>query len=159
MKVYYVTIGKNQYKIEIGDHAIKINGETVSASLVALREYGIHLFKKGFTHREVHVKEQGRSHYVVNSVGSHAVVNVEKKKVSQPQTSQNPEKDVIAPLPGQVLSIHVQAGDQVEAGQVVITMESMKMQMVLHAPADGIVVRVETEPGKTVAKGDILVAM
>lgn len=159
MKVYYVTIGKNRYRIEIGDHDIKINGESVNASLVALKEHGIHLLKKGFNRREIHIKEQGKSEYVLNSDGSHAVVNVKKEKAAQQQAAASNEKDVIAPLPGQIISVLVQAGDQVQEGQVVAIMESMKMQMVLHAPSDGTIVRVETEPGKTVAKGDILIVL
>jgi len=157
LKVYYVTIGKNEYQIEIGDHDIKINGESVNASLVALKEYGIHLLKKGFDRREIYVKGQGNSKYVVNTLGSNAVVNVEKKSLAQTQSAAKNTGDISAPLPGKIMSVQVKPGDQVQEGQVLVVMESMKMQMMLNAAADGVVARVDAVAGSTVAKDDLLV--
>jgi 3-methylcrotonyl-CoA carboxylase alpha subunit len=60
-------------------------------------------------------------------------------------------------MPGSILQVHVRAGDTVRAGQPLVTMESMKMQMSLDAQIDGVISVVHVEPGVTVDKGAILV--
>ncbi|MGO2037258.1 MAG: acetyl-CoA carboxylase biotin carboxylase subunit [Brevibacterium sp.] len=47
--------------------------------------------------------------------------------------------EVLAPMPGTVVAIHVESGDHVEAGAPIVVIEAMKMEHVLTAPATGIV--------------------
>ena len=63
------------------------------------------------------------------------------------------ETDILAPMPGTVAQILVQQGDQVERGQTVIIMESMKMELVITAPRSGVVLRLPVESGSQVDKG------
>ena len=65
--------------------------------------------------------------------------------------------DIVAPMPGTVLCILRNQGDAVAAGDVVLTIESMKLQMNLVAPRDGIVARVAVGAEATFNKGDTLV--
>ena len=59
--------------------------------------------------------------------------------------------DVRAPMPGQVLLVHAQAGDRVAAGDPLVVLESMKMELVLTAPLDGEVAELTVAPGDKVA--------
>ena len=61
--------------------------------------------------------------------------------------------DIVAPMPGRVAQILVQAGDSVERGQTVVIMESMKMELEIAAQRDGVVKRVAVEEGGQVDKG------
>ena len=61
--------------------------------------------------------------------------------------------DIVAPMPGTVAEILVQPGDQVERGQTVMVMESMKMELLIAAPRAGVVLRLPVEPGSQVDKG------
>ena len=58
--------------------------------------------------------------------------------------------NVMAPLPGTVISIGVSVGDKVKANQLLLIFEAMKMENELVAPRDGTITRIY------VAKGDIL---
>jgi len=49
---------------------------------------------------------------------------------------------LLAPLPGQVLALHVAAGERVEAGQALVTLEAMKMEHTLNATASAVVLSV-----------------
>ena len=64
--------------------------------------------------------------------------------------AQNADADgeLRAPMPGQVLLVAAAVGDAVSAGDPVVVLESMKMQLVLAAPVDGSVAEL------TVALGD-----
>ena len=61
--------------------------------------------------------------------------------------------DILAPMPGAVLEVLVAEGDHVERNQTVVLMESMKMELVITAPRDGVVRRVSVEPGQQVDRG------
>jgi biotin carboxyl carrier protein len=64
---------------------------------------------------------------------------------------------VASPMPGLVVAVHVAAGDTIEEGQPVVTLEAMKMQMEIRAPHAGAVRRVHARPGQEVAGGQVLV--
>ena len=60
---------------------------------------------------------------------------------------------VTAPIPGTVLSVRVKTGDKVKSGDVLCTLEAMKMENEICAPADGIVSAVHTAAGQAVEAG------
>ncbi len=66
---------------------------------------------------------------------------------------------VFSPMPGTVLNINVKKGDEVKKGQVLLTVEAMKMENEIPAPADGKVLELFVSKGSTVKKGDLLVSL
>ncbi|MFQ6101611.1 MAG: biotin/lipoyl-containing protein [Anaerolineae bacterium] len=64
--------------------------------------------------------------------------------------------EVCAPLPGLLVAMPVAVGQQVKQGEVVAVLESMKMNLELHAPWGGVVQAVHGTPGTDVAQGEIL---
>ncbi len=68
-------------------------------------------------------------------------------------------KTIMAQLPGKVLKVLVKPGDRVKKGDVVLTIESMKMEVEIFAEADGVVKEVRVKPGDAVNTGDVLVVM
>jgi len=62
-----------------------------------------------------------------------------------------------APMPGSVAAIHAGEGEAIEAGQVLLVLESMKLFIELKSPAAGRIERVAVKAGATVAAGDTLV--
>ena len=63
---------------------------------------------------------------------------------------------VKSPLPGSIVKVLVKAGQAVKKGDILLTMESMKMENNVAAEADGTVKAVYVEPGKTVMQDDKL---
>ena len=64
---------------------------------------------------------------------------------------------VAAPMPGSVVAVVVGVGEQVAAGQKLLTMEAMKMETTLYAERAGTVAEVLVRPGTQVEGGDLLV--
>ena len=66
---------------------------------------------------------------------------------------------VKSPLPGSIVKVLVKAGQAVKKGDVLLTMESMKMENNVCAESDGTVKNVFVEPGKNVMQDDKLLEL
>ncbi len=64
---------------------------------------------------------------------------------------------VTAPMTGVIKEIHAQVGGAVGAGELIITMEAMKMDVTINAPAAGTVSEILVEAGAAVQQGNVLV--
>jgi biotin carboxyl carrier protein len=62
-------------------------------------------------------------------------------------------------MPGLVVRVNVQVGDQVQPGQPLVVMEAMKMENELRSTSAGVVRAVRAQPGEAVEKGAILVEL
>jgi len=67
--------------------------------------------------------------------------------------------DVVAPMPGLVLSVQVSEGEEVSPGDAIAVVESMKMENEITSPHGGIVQSVLVTEGTVVDKGDSLVTI
>ena len=66
---------------------------------------------------------------------------------------------VTASVPGKVLKVVASAGQAVKAGDSIIILESMKMEIPVVAPQDGTVASIDTTEGASVENGDTLATM
>jgi methylmalonyl-CoA carboxyltransferase small subunit len=66
---------------------------------------------------------------------------------------------VVAPLAGSVARVLVADGDEIDAGQVLLVLEAMKMETEITAPAAGKVVAVLVKPGDAVQGGQALIEL
>ncbi len=68
-------------------------------------------------------------------------------------------QNVTAPMPGKVVRVLVDKGDQVETSQGLVVVEAMKMQNELKASRPGRVMEIRAREGETVGAGDTLVVL
>lgn len=66
---------------------------------------------------------------------------------------------VKSPLPGIVIGIQVNVGDEVKKGQTVAMLEAMKMENAIQAPIDGKVASISVNPGDSVLEGVVLLTI
>jgi len=66
------------------------------------------------------------------------------------------EGSLLAPMPASVVKVGVEAGQQVEKGDVVVVLEAMKMQHTITAPTDGVVAELAVTAGQQVESGAVL---
>lgn len=109
---------------------------------------------------EVEVEEIGGS-------GQSVSPSVEQQPQTQPakiETVSTPEVStagtpVTAPMPGAILDIKVNVGDQVEEGDVVAVLEAMKMENELSAPVSGKVLSISFNKGTSVEANDTILTI
>jgi acetyl-CoA carboxylase biotin carboxyl carrier protein len=67
--------------------------------------------------------------------------------------------NIEAHITGTIFRIETEAGTQVSAGDVLLIIESMKMEMPVEAPGAGRVAEIRVEEGQSVEEGDLLVVL
>ena len=76
------------------------------------------------------------------------------KRAARPRTATS---HVAAPMPGVVSTVAVNAGQPVKAGDVLLTIEAMKMETALHAERDGTIAELLVQAGDQIDAKDLLV--
>src|ERR1700741_3478046 len=90
---------------------------------------------------------------------NYSITIVDPKRLRSGQNSDRHHQgvaEILAPMPGKVVRVHMEAGATVEKGTGVVVVEAMKMQNEMKSPRDGVVVSIRVKPGDTVNAGDIL---
>lgn len=69
------------------------------------------------------------------------------------------ESTLTSPMPGRIVSVSVQSGEQVAAGRLLLVIEAMKMQNELYSQADARIDAVLVKAGDTVERGAVLLRL
>jgi len=75
----------------------------------------------------------------------------------RPKAEDGNDAHVGAPMPGVVSTLAVKAGQQITAGDVLLSIEAMKMETALHADRDGVIAEVTVKAGDQIDARDLLV--
>ncbi|MEM8776353.1 MAG: acetyl/propionyl/methylcrotonyl-CoA carboxylase subunit alpha [Pseudomonadota bacterium] len=65
-------------------------------------------------------------------------------------------KMLLCPMPGLIVSVNVQEGDEVQEGQALCTVEAMKMENILRAEKKSVVAKINAGPGDSLAVDDVI---
>ena len=161
---YYARIGQNEYEIEIDGGALLVDGEPVD---IDLRQTGDpELYSLLYDGRSYELLvEEDRYHYGVTLRGDRYDVLVEDERQRRLNAGRrlpmlpDGELAVLAPIPGLVVKILVEAGDVVEEGQPLVILEAMKMENEIRARRGGTISRIQAQPGQRVEQNGILLMM
>jgi len=72
------------------------------------------------------------------------------------QTEEDRSRQVLSPMPGLLVRLRVQAGDEVKAGQELAVIEAMKMENVIRAEVDGVVAAIHCQRGDSLDVDQII---
>jgi biotin carboxyl carrier protein len=158
MSLYYVTIGKNEYRVNLDGGQSLVDGRPVAGQLQPLNGSGLHLLRRGAQAMELFLNSQEGDTLEVLVGGRRILARVEtlQRRLSR-KNEGNQTGALTAPMPGLVVNVLVSEGQLVEQGQTLVVLESMKMQMQLRAESSGNVHAVAVSPGNQVEKGALLV--
>jgi biotin carboxyl carrier protein len=126
---------------------------------------GVHLLLSEGRVYECRVSRQGAKREVLDvTVGSRAFTAslTDPKRLRATQSAgakAGGTAQILAPMPGKVVRVLVEAGAEVEEGAGLVVVEAMKMQNEMKSPKAGKVTTVNVMAGATVNAGDILVVV
>jgi pyruvate carboxylase len=162
---YFVTIGQRELEVDLSGATPTVDGTPIQAELIAMPGTPIrHLLAD---HRSYSLianpgDRRGLWSVMLGAKRYEAEVLDERTRAIREMTggaAAATERVVAAPMPGLVVKVEVEVGQQVKAGQGLVVIEAMKMENELKSPGDGVVARVEVEPGQTVNKGATLIVL
>lgn len=78
---------------------------------------------------------------------------IRQSKVSYESGTSNSSQDIVAPVPGKVIAVKVNAGDIIQAGTAIFVLESMKMEFEVKTTRSGAINTVEVKVGEQVTAG------
>jgi len=162
---YVTTIDNQEFEIEIvddrhiriGDRLLQVDFESVSGQPV----FSLILDGKSY---ESFVY-QGDEDWEVLIRGRQYQVKIEDEREKRLKAAagggavEGGEFHLKAPMPGLVVAILLEEGQEVKKGQVMLILESMKMQNELKAPRDGITGRVRVKAGESVEQRQTLLSV
>jgi biotin carboxyl carrier protein len=93
----------------------------------------------------------------VGSEGLTACLDVQPEGQARGPRARAVHGGLAAPMPGTVIDVAVGVGQQVRAGDLLLTLEAMKMELPIRAPRDGVVSAIRCAPGELVQPGPPLV--
>jgi biotin carboxyl carrier protein len=157
MTLYRVMVGKREFQVEVSGNALRLNGEQIQAKLTPINELGLFLLREGERKVELHLHRQRDNSIAVLASGRHVVAQVEKATSRILGNRKVSAGDVSAPMPGIVVRTMAAEGDLVEKGQILVVVESMKMQMEFRAPIKGLVEKIAVQSSSKVEKGTLMV--
>ena len=143
---YLITVDGVTYEVEVGD---------VSASPVIAVVDGVEF--------EVEIPDVPQSQPTVQRPRRSAPRTAPRRPAERARPSAaatSDSQDVVrAPMPGRIIRVNVSVGDDVQRGQSIVVLESMKMENTIAAPRDGVVSQVHVAADESVHQAQSLVEL
>ncbi|MEW5939988.1 MAG: biotin/lipoyl-containing protein [Chloroflexota bacterium] len=162
---YITTLDGKEYNIEIIDERhISIDGRVLSVNFESVSGqpvYSLIIDGKSFE-SYVYETEDGMQVLLRGRLYTLTVEDEREKRLRAAAgagAADTGEFHLKAPMPGLVVAVSVNDGDQVEKGQTLVILESMKMQNELKSPKAGKVSRIRVKPGEKVEQRQTLLSV
>ncbi len=156
---------KYTFKIDPDNHIIN-DKKNVDWDIIEVNKGQFHLIRENSSYRcQVLNADHAEKKFTIKVNGNvYEVIVKDKfdillKKLGMENIGTSKIQDIKAPMPGLVLSINVQAGDEIKKGDVVMVLEAMKMENALKASGDGVVKSIEVSQGNAVEKNQVLIRL
>ncbi|MDQ6827848.1 MAG: biotin/lipoyl-binding protein [Gemmatimonadota bacterium] len=163
---YIVSVAGRRMQVDVEGAGLSVDGRHVTARVSEVEGTPVRLVTIGDdVHRVVVRSRQSRGHYVLWLDGfTHDVEALDERTrairdLSDVAAKASGPAPLVAPMPGLIVRVNVQPGDDVTAGQGLVVMEAMKMENELRAASAGKVKKVLAAPGAAVEKGAVLVEL
>ena len=143
------------------DYVIKINDNEHKLKIITMNSKGIEFILDQKYHKAKYLEQSTNE---MNIVIDNVPITINRNthfdevvyKITGGASGADAQLGLKSQIPGKVVSISVSEGDSVKKGDVVCTLESMKMQVAIKSHKDGVVKTIKVKETATVAKGDVV---
>jgi len=162
---YITSIEEKKYQLEIlDDRHIVLDGETYAVDFNAIDDqpvFSLLIDGKSFEAYVYPILDSWQVLLQGHSYTSQVVDERERhlRAAAGSGVSEREEFHLKAPMPGLVVAIPVDEGIHVEKGEVLLILESMKMQNELRSPRSGKITRLRVKPGDSVEQNQTMLSV
>lgn len=162
--MYSIKVNENSYQVDLKNGEFTLNNEQIKPEIIAVSETRYLMMLNNKAIPVVVSNVEGAKTFQFEIEGEKYNINLKDKydlllkSLGMDQLMTAKVEDIKAPMPGLVLDIKVEVGQEVKKGDALMVLEAMKMENMIKAPADGVVKSIEVEPQQAVEKNTVLIA-
>jgi pyruvate carboxylase subunit B len=163
---YFVKLGDEEIEVLVEGDMVTVGGESHRAAVSSVAGTPVSLLRLDDEVRRVIARSgESRGRYSLSLDGFRFEVEAldERARTIRELTGASAGASgpapIVAPMPGMIVRISAQVGDQVQPGQGVVVMEAMKMENELRATSAGTIRAVLVSAGTAVEKGAVLLEL
>lgn len=141
-----------------------IDGKEFSWDVIEVKEGSFHVIRNNHSYSvEVIKADPKEKSFLVSVNGNKYQLNVKDKfdellkSLGMDNMNASKVNEIKAPMPGLVLDIRVEEGQEVKKGDPILVLEAMKMENILKSPTDGTVKKINVKKGIAVEKNQVLI--
>ena len=158
---------KEEFNIEFGQTTSEgtINNEAFEWDVIEVKENSFHVIKNHKSYNvEVLKADYEEKAFFIKVNGEQYKFDVKDKfdellhSLGMDNLTAGKVADVKAPMPGLVLEVSVNSGEEVKKGDALLILEAMKMENVIKSPADGVVKSISINKGDAVEKNQLMLS-
>ena len=162
---YLTTIGEHEFEIEIADeNRVLIDGQPCHIDFIAIADQPVYsILLEGKSYEAYVYPSDDAWQVLLHGRSYQALVEDERERLLRAASGEglgeSQEFHLKAPMPGLVVAVPVSEGQQVQKGDVLVILESMKMQNELQAPHAGTVTRLRVKEGDNVEQNETFLSV
>jgi pyruvate carboxylase subunit B len=163
---YFVRVGETELELSLEGDEVRIDDAVTHARLADVEGTPVRMLTVGDEVHRIVVRPAGtRGRYTIWVDGfRHEVEALDERmrairELAGATAGPVGPAPLVAPMPGMIVRVNVQAGDRVLPGQGLVVMEAMKMENELRAQTSATVKAVLAQPGTAVEKGALLIEL
>lgn len=153
-----------ELEIEVQKNELHYNGKQVVPDLVRLSENEYHLLLDNIGYRIQILERESDKKFVLSVNGKRINVDLKDKydlllqDLGMDVATGSKAQDIKAPMPGLVLEVLVENGQEVKKDTPLIILEAMKMENIIKAQGDGIIDSIKVKARDAVEKNQVLIS-
>ncbi len=161
---YFATVGDHTFEIEINKDGVMVDGKSITIDLQQSGVSQLYSLLLNGASFEILI-EDTRQSYDVTLRGEQFRVQIEDERTRRLNAGRQgpalPSGDltVKAPIPGLIVKVLVQQGDEIIEDQPLMILEAMKMENEIRALRSGTVRKVEVNAGQRVEQNEVLMVV
>jgi biotin carboxyl carrier protein len=163
--IYVTTINEREYQVEIVDeHHVLVDGKKYEVDFDSICDQPVFTLLLDGRSFEAYVYPAEEAWQVLLHGRAYSALVEDERDIrlrvsASGRVGEGTEYHLKAPMPGLVVDIPVSEGQQVKKGDVLIVLESMKMQNELRSPRPGVIARLRVKPNEGVEQHQTLLSV
>lgn len=162
--MYNIKVGEKSFEILIKGETVVVNGKPLEFDMVHLegdrhhliidnKSYDLEVVDYDLKEKNIQIKVNNQ----MTTVSVKTEMDLLLKKMGLNNHQNNVARDVGAPMPGLILDVVVNEGDEVKKGDKLLVLEAMKMENIIKSPGDGKIKSIAIAKGESVDSGQKLI--